>query len=103
MQTHAMTYPCKDCRATAPVMYCTPCRTEYDRRHRMALDLENVKVRARRKRKRDARSATCATCGEGFKGKRADARFCSDTCRQKAHRKSVTDIRRDSIGPASYP
>jgi hypothetical protein len=35
--------------------------------------------------------AICAAWGEGFKGKRADGRYCSDRCRQNAHRKPVTD------------
>ena len=33
----------------------------------------------------------CAFCGEGFESKRADGRYCSDRCRQQAHRKPVTD------------
>jgi len=28
----------------------------------------------------------CEWCGETFEAKRSDARFCSDTCRQNAHR-----------------
>ena len=28
----------------------------------------------------------CEVCGEEFEAKRNDARFCSDTCRQNAHR-----------------
>ena len=37
------------------------------------------------------RGATlCAQCGGQFKRKRADARYCFDACRQRAHRKVVT-------------
>lgn len=35
--------------------------------------------------------AKCMNCGSEFEAKRADARFCSEKCRQIAHRKSVTD------------
>jgi hypothetical protein len=44
--------------------------------------------RQRRWRDRDTRrrSATCIGCGIHFPAKRSDARFCSDTCRQRAHR-----------------
>jgi hypothetical protein len=34
----------------------------------------------------------CETCGEPFTPKRADARYCGPTCRQRAHRR-VTDNR----------
>lgn len=30
---------------------------------------------------------TCADCGEPFEAKRTAARFCSPTCRQRAHRR----------------
>ena len=30
-------------------------------------------------------------CGEKFTPKRADARYCSNACRQKVYRKRVTD------------
>jgi len=33
----------------------------------------------------------CETCGNAFESARADARFCSATCRQRAHRNAVTD------------
>jgi hypothetical protein len=87
-------YPCNECRKTAPHWYCSECRAEYDRRHRVYLDGENVKVRARRKKRREARVGICSACGVRFKGKRQDARFCSDTCRQQVHRKSVTDTQK---------
>jgi hypothetical protein len=32
----------------------------------------------------------CVSCGAELKGRR-DARFCSDRCRQAAHRKTVAD------------
>ena len=33
----------------------------------------------------------CQCCGEKFTPKRADARYCSNACRQKDYRKRVTD------------
>ena len=33
----------------------------------------------------------CQCCGEKFTPKRADARYCSNACRQKVYRKRVTD------------
>lgn len=34
----------------------------------------------------------CQCCGEKFTPKRADARYCSNACRQKDYRKRVTDF-----------
>jgi hypothetical protein len=33
-------------------------------------------------------SATCANCGRAFTAKRSTARYCGDTCRQSAYRRS---------------
>jgi hypothetical protein len=45
-----------------------------------------------RLRRAEARGATrvCAECGETFEPTRADAKFCSGGCKQKAYRKRVT-------------
>jgi hypothetical protein len=45
-----------------------------------------------RGRRTQARGATrvCAECGETFEPPRADAKFCSVRCKQKAYRKRVT-------------
>jgi hypothetical protein len=40
--------------------------------------------RARRRRPRPP--GRCAVCGTAFEGKRQDAKHCSATCRQRAHR-----------------
>jgi hypothetical protein len=88
-------YPCADCACHSPRFYCDACKAEWNRRR----DGEREYARARQRRRYEVRkqrrsmtklAPTCATCGKRFKGKRADARFCSATCRQRAHR-SVTD------------
>jgi hypothetical protein len=90
-------YPCKECAATVPYYYCTECKTEWESRNQKERDQENAKQRnwyAKRKlnRERCKPPTICAnvTCGMKFRGKREDARFCSDTCRQRAYR-GVTD------------
>lgn len=83
-------YPCTECASAAPMYYCTACRAEYDRRHREELAAINAKRKARRIKARQARRKPCAICGNEFRGKRKDARYCSPACRQRAHRKAVT-------------
>jgi hypothetical protein len=95
----AVTFPCKECADSAPYWYCTPCRAEYDKLHRIELDRASARRRELRAQRRAAKAALCATCGTKFQGKREDARFCSDTCRQRAHRKHVTDKRKITVGP----
>ena len=34
----------------------------------------------------------CETCGTAYRPKRADARYCSPACRQKAYRRRVADV-----------
>src|SRR5262249_44229130 len=49
-------------------------------------------VREARERRRRA-TQVCPTCGEVFEPPRADAKFCSSRCRQRAYRRRrVTDI-----------
>jgi hypothetical protein len=85
------TYPCNECRSEAPYYYCTACRAEWEKRYREEREQENRKQREQYAR-RKARLAfkrpldVCAVCGTEFKDKRKDARFCSNACRQKAHR-----------------
>lgn len=45
----------------------------------------------RKKRLRLRENTVCITCGKQFTPKRNDAKYCSNACRQKAYRKSVTD------------
>lgn len=84
-------YPCARCYATVPLYYCDGCRKQYDeiRQHkRNRAALQQRRLRARRRAMRPP--ASCLACGAKFKGKRQDARFCSDACRQKSHRKAIT-------------
>jgi hypothetical protein len=88
-------FPCVDCSDTVPFFYCDPCRVEWEKRQEKEREQERLKRcawRTRRKEKFDRTRPPCAACGKKFKGKRKDARLCSDTCRQRAHR-SVTDKR----------
>jgi hypothetical protein len=93
-----LSYPCADCRSTVPLHYCDACRAEWDKREEKRRAREAAKRRAayaRHKAHRQAKPPTiCAAagCGAALKSKRRDARFCSDACRQRAHRKAaVTD------------
>jgi hypothetical protein len=89
-------YPCVECADAVPMDYCDACKAEYDKRQQAEFERRTTKQRAQYARRRKEQLATkrpsiCAVCGEGFKSKRADSRYCSDKCRQKAHRKPVTD------------
>jgi hypothetical protein len=89
-------YPCADCKSATPYFYCNACRAEWEKRQRQEQERENAKQRKRyaARRARRWRSKACESCGATFnarKHKRKDARFCSDSCRQRAHRKTVTD------------
>jgi len=107
-------YPCIDCADVVPLDYCDACKAEYERRQQEEFERRTTKQRTQYARRRKELlamrpPAICAACGEGFKSKRADGRYCSDRCRQKAHRKSVTDKKtyrrstlssRDKLGDA---
>jgi hypothetical protein len=90
-------YPCKECAADVPYYYCADCRTEFESRQQKERERESAKRReqyARRKQRREARMPPrLCECGLNIKSKRKGARFCSDKCRQKAHRRIVTDKR----------
>lgn len=44
----------------------------------------------REKRLEKRKDMVCKTCGKTFTPKRSDAVYCSNACRQKAYRQSVT-------------
>jgi uncharacterized OB-fold protein len=45
----------------------------------------------------------CKGCGKTFTPKRSDAVYCSNACRQRAYRQSVTDEVRGQIAPLPQP
>ena len=90
--SRAPAYPCSECADTVPYYYCSPCKTECDRRRREERERENAKQRkqyARRQRiRRSKRPPTiCARCETKFEAKRKDAKYCSHGCRQWAYRR----------------
>jgi hypothetical protein len=90
------TFPCPECAGSlAPFYYCDACRAGWKDRQRKEREAERAKQRQRYAQRKAWRAhatapKVCATCGDEFNGKREDARFCSDACRQTAHRKGVT-------------
>ncbi len=79
-----------------PHDYCDACRAEYEKRRQKEFEQRTAKQRAGYKRRRERKlhhrlQPNCEACGNEFRRARTDARFCSDTCRQRAHRKAVTD------------
>ncbi|WP_271582670.1 hypothetical protein [Bradyrhizobium sp. CCBAU 45389] len=45
-----------------------------------------------------SRVGLCAHCGKPYRPRRSDARFCGDTCRQRAHRNRLVVTSRDVRG-----
>ena len=43
-----------------------------------------------------SRVSLCAQCGAPYRPQRSDSRFCSDTCRQRAHRGRLAVTKRDT-------
>lgn len=91
-------FPCTGCADTIPMYYCTPCRTECEARQEEQRERGRAERRQwylRRKQRREQRAppSLCAACGAPFKGKRKDARFCSDICRQRTHRQLVSRLK----------
>jgi len=90
--TKGPSYPCADCKSAIPLDYCDACRAERKKRQREEQARENAKQRkwyAQRKA-RLWKTKACVACGAEIrisggtgKHKRADARFCSNACRQR--------------------
>jgi hypothetical protein len=67
-RSHRRTFCCRTCEAT-------------------------VRIAEQKQQRSDARGTRqCETCGETFEPTRADARFCSSPCRQRAYRRRVTAV-----------
>jgi hypothetical protein len=99
-------YPCADCADAAPFEYCDACRAKYEKRQQKEFEQRTAKQRAEYKRRRERKlrgrpQRRCETCGADFKRTRTDARYCSATCRQRAHRQAVTDKSRTPLRPKS--
>jgi hypothetical protein len=89
--TKPLRYPCKECASEIPYYYCDWCKAEWEKRceaDRVKANEQQRKWYAARRARRQ-RPKSCAQCGEPFTGKRKDARFCSNACRQTAHRAST--------------
>jgi hypothetical protein len=84
-------YPCAECASAVPMDYCTACRTEWDKRQLVEHERERAKHREwyalrKARRKYVKWRAPCAACGKDLRGRRKDARYCSEACRQRGHR-----------------
>ena len=83
-------YPCPQCAGDIPLYYCDACKAEHNKRWKAERKRTNLKQRqqyARRKARKARRAPPkLCPCGATIKGKRKDARYCSDACRQRAHR-----------------
>ena len=44
------------------------------------------------------RVSLCRQCGKPYRPQRSDSKFCSDTCRQRAHRGRLVVTKRDTPG-----
>jgi hypothetical protein len=92
-------YPCADCADAVPADYCNACKAEWEKRQQQESEARTKKQRRAYKRRRERAlvkrlQRQCPTCGMQFRIARTDARYCSDTCRKRAHRKTralVTD------------
>jgi hypothetical protein len=82
-------YPCTECASTLPRFYCDKCRARWDSDNAKEREKEREKQRNYRKRRRMRHAVQCV-CGVLVRGKRKDARFCSDKCRQNAHRRKAS-------------
>lgn len=79
-------YPCDTCHHTVPMYYCDTCRARWDDDRQAARERDAAAQRAYRARKRQRRIVQCGQCKTAFRGRRKDARYCSQVCRQKAYR-----------------
>jgi len=93
-------YPCDECFGKVPLDYCVPCRAEFDKRHQKERDRESARRRELRAQRKAAQWARCASCGAKFNGKRTDAKFCSEACRQKNYRAVVANAAKRDDGEA---
>ena len=77
------------CGGCGRVFYTTIYTKKYCHSYWCGNQANNLRQREYRQMRRQ--DLVCQCCGEKFTPKRADARYCSNSCRQKVHRKRVTD------------
>ena len=90
-------YPCEDCRDATHYDYCDACKARWESDQVKEREREEIKRKRKNARQREGykwqkqlkahrvKPTACATCGEEFKPKRTDAKFCSAACRQQAY------------------
>jgi hypothetical protein len=97
-------YPCRECDGVSEEFYCDACKAEAEKEAQRKAEADEREWNAQtakqrawyaRRRERELKyrpKKQCASCAKEFNTKRTDARFCSERCRQRAHRKApVTD------------
>ena len=77
------------CGGCGRVFYATIYTKKYCHSYWCGNQANNRRQREYRQMRRQ--DLVCQCCGEKFTPKRADARYCSNSCRQKVYRKRVTD------------
>ena len=77
------------CGGCGRVFYTTIYTKKYCHSYWCGNQANNRRQREYRQMRRQ--DLVCQCCGEKFTPKRADARYCSNACRQKVYRKRVTD------------
>ena len=77
------------CGGCGRVFYTTIYTKKYCHSYWCGNQANNRRQREYRQMRRQ--DLVCQCCGEKFTPKRADARYCSNACRQKDYRKRVTD------------
>jgi hypothetical protein len=87
----------RECAHHTPHFYCDACKADYDRHRDRERKYARARQRKRYKVRKQSQSLTkrapiCAACSKSFKGNRADARFCSATCRQRSHSHGSFDV-----------
>ena len=80
------------CGGCGRVFYTTIYTKKYCHSYWCGNQANNRRQREYRQMRRQ--DLVCQCCGEKFTPKRADARYCSNSCRQKVYRKRVTDAAR---------
>jgi len=104
---HLHQYPCETCRHTIPSYYCGICRGKWEKLQAADREREEVRRQRTNARRREFRAwrksrrpvRHCAVCKAPLQPtERADSKFCSQACRQRAYRLRVTVNKPSSAG-----